>query len=61
MENDFQGLDGQTLPHMPEDFVNSVSERYIELYEMITGEAFIKADVADIEGRINKNVLAALA
>ncbi len=61
MANDFQGLEGQTLPHMPEEFVNSVSERYIELYEKITGEDFIKADVSNIEERINNNVLSALS
>ena len=57
IENDFQGLDGQKMPDMPEEFVTLVSERYIELYEKITGEAFIKADVTDINSRIEKNVL----
>ncbi|WP_027421200.1 phosphoribosylaminoimidazolesuccinocarboxamide synthase [Crocinitomix catalasitica] len=57
IENNFQGLDGQTIPEMPEAFVNTVSERYIELYEKITGEKFVKADVSNIEERINKNVL----
>mgnify|MGYP000674912735 CR=1 FL=1 len=52
----FQGLEGQTLPDMPEEFVTEVSERYIELYEKITGEAFVKADLSDIHGRIEKNV-----
>lgn len=55
--NNFQGLDGQTLPHMPEEFVNSVTERYIELYEKISGEKFIKADNSNIEQRIENNVL----
>jgi phosphoribosylaminoimidazole-succinocarboxamide synthase len=59
--NEFQGLDGQNLPHMPEEFVASVTERYIELYEKITGEAFIKADNTDIENRIEQNVLRSLA
>ena len=54
--NNFQGLDGQTIPDMPEEFVNSVSDRYIELYEKITGESFVKADVSDIESRIEQNV-----
>jgi phosphoribosylaminoimidazole-succinocarboxamide synthase len=54
--NDFQGLDGQTIPDMPESFVKTVSDRYIELYEKITGEVFVKADVSNIEQRINQNV-----
>lgn len=58
--HDFQGLEGQTLPHMPEEFVNSVTERYIELYEKITGENFVKADNSNIIQRIEKNVLTCL-
>jgi phosphoribosylaminoimidazole-succinocarboxamide synthase len=57
IEHNFQGLDGQKMPDMPEDFVNLVSERYIELYEKITGETFIKADNSNIENRIKGNVL----
>jgi len=57
IENDFQGLDGQTMPEMPEEFVTMVSERYIELYEKITGDKFIKSDVTDIHSRIETNVL----
>jgi phosphoribosylaminoimidazole-succinocarboxamide synthase len=59
--HDFQGLDGQTLPHMPEEFVSSVSDRYIELYEKITGEKFVKEDVSNIEERIKKNVMNCLS
>jgi len=55
--NGFQGKDGQSMPEMPDDFVASVSERYIELYEQITGQAFIKADTSDILTRIENNVL----
>lgn len=55
--HNFQGLDGQTMPEMPDDFVETVSERYIELYEKITGSKFVKADVSDIHSRIEKNVL----
>ena len=55
--NDFQGLTGQTIPFMPDDFVELVSSRYIELYEKITGENFVRSDVSDIENRINTNVL----
>jgi phosphoribosylaminoimidazole-succinocarboxamide synthase len=55
--NDFQGLEGQTVPVMSDDYIETVSERYIELYENITGEPFVKADVSNIQERINKNVL----
>ncbi len=54
--NDFQGLEGQKVPFMSEEYINSVSERYIELYENITGEKFVKANVENIEKRIEKNV-----
>ncbi|MFD2518202.1 phosphoribosylaminoimidazolesuccinocarboxamide synthase [Salinimicrobium flavum] len=57
IENGFQGKEGQQIPEMSEDYINSVSERYIELYEQITGETFIKADISNIEERIEKNVL----
>lgn len=52
----FQGKTGQTVPHMPDEFVAEVSERYIELYENITGEKFVKADTTHIEARILKNI-----
>jgi phosphoribosylaminoimidazole-succinocarboxamide synthase len=55
--NNFQGLEGQTVPHMTDDYIKSVSERYIELYEKITGEKFVKADISNIQERIAKNVL----
>jgi len=55
--NGFQGLEGQEVPEMSDTYITSVSERYIELYENITGETFIKADVSDIQYRINNNVL----
>lgn len=54
--NNFQGKEGQTLPAMTDAYVQSVSERYIELYENITGETFIKADVSNINQRIIQNV-----
>ncbi len=57
IQNNFQGLEGQTVPEMSEAYIQSVSERYIELYENITGETFVKADVSDIETRIEQNVL----
>ena len=56
MENGFQGKEGQTVPEMTEDYCNSVSERYIELYEKIVGDKFIKADSSDVAGRIDENV-----
>lgn len=54
---DFQGLEGQTLPEMSDEYVESVSSRYIELYEKITGERFVKADISNIQERIEQNVL----
>jgi len=57
IQNDFQGLEGQTLPEMTDAYIESVSERYIELYENITGETFLKADISDIQNRIEKNVI----
>lgn len=57
ISHDFQGLEGQTAPQMSDDYVTTVSERYIELYENITGEVFVKADVTDIQSRIETNVL----
>ena len=55
MSHGFQGKKGQQVPEMTDEFVNKVSERYIELYENITGEHFIKTDISDIHGRIEKN------
>lgn len=56
ISNGFQGKEGQQIPEMTDEYINSVSERYIELYEKIMGEPFVKADVSDIEKRINENV-----
>ena len=56
MENGFQGKEGQQVPEMTEEIVTSISERYIELFENITGEKFEKADVSNITQRIEKNV-----
>lgn len=53
----FQGKEGQQIPAMDEAYVNSVSERYIELYENILGEEFFKADISNIHERIEKHVL----
>jgi len=57
ISNNFQGLEGQTLPEMSDDYISSVSERYIELYENITGETFVKAPVENIQTRIEQNIL----
>jgi phosphoribosylaminoimidazole-succinocarboxamide synthase len=57
MENGFQGLEGQIMPVMPDDFVLEVSDRYIELYELITGQKFIKADTGQITERIEGAIL----
>ncbi|VAW29000.1 Phosphoribosylaminoimidazole-succinocarboxamide synthase, partial [hydrothermal vent metagenome] len=57
MANGFQGQAGQTVPEMTDEFVESVSERYIELYEQITGEKFQRVDAQNIPARIEKNVL----
>lgn len=56
ISNGFQGLEGQSVPEMSDAYVESVSERYIELYESIMGEAFEKADVSNIQERIGQNV-----
>lgn len=56
MEQGFQGEEGQQMPAMPDEFVNQVSERYIELYEKITGKNFERADVSDVNKRIENNI-----
>lgn len=56
MENGFQGKDGQKVPAMNPDFVNSVSERYIELYENIAGEPFVRSDVSSVVQRVEQNI-----
>jgi len=60
IENGFQGKPGQTIPEMTDDFVTIVSERYIELYEQITGEKFIKSDISNVLTRVEKNIITAL-
>jgi len=56
IDNHFQGLEGQIIPEMPEEFVQLVTNRYIELFEKISGTNFVKADNLNIEARIQKNV-----
>ena len=57
ISNGFQGLEGQKVPPMSEEYITTISERYIELYEKITGTSFIKADTTHIAQRIEENVL----
>ena len=57
IQNGFQGLEGQKVPEMTDEYITSVSERYVELYENITGEAFEASDISDIQRRIEENVL----
>jgi phosphoribosylaminoimidazole-succinocarboxamide synthase len=61
MANGFQGQEGQQVPEMTDEIVNGITERYIELYENITGETFQKAEGTDILARIEKNVTDCLA
>lgn len=60
MDNGFQGKEGQKIPEMTEAYCESVSERYIELYEKIVGEKFIKSDITDVSTRIEQNIIAYL-
>ncbi|MBK9359120.1 MAG: phosphoribosylaminoimidazolesuccinocarboxamide synthase [Bacteroidales bacterium] len=55
--NNFQGKEGQQMPEMTDLFVNQVSERYIELYESITGSPFERSDITDVPGRVENNIL----
>ena len=57
IENGFQGKEGQQIPNMPDAYIETVSERYIELFENIIGESFVKADITNIQERIEKNVM----
>jgi phosphoribosylaminoimidazole-succinocarboxamide synthase len=57
IQNGFQGLEGQTVPEMSDTYIQTVSERYIELYENITGEPFNRVDISNIDTRIEKNIL----
>lgn len=56
IDKGFQGKEGQQMPEMPDEFVSEVSERYIELYEKITGESFVKEAPGDVNKRIEKNI-----
>ena len=56
MANGFMGNPGQQVPEMTDEFVNQISERYIELYENITGEKFIKSDTSEVIARVERNI-----
>ena len=56
MDHDFQGLEGQVMPEIPDEFVQEITDRYIELYENITGEEFVRSDYSDTMRRIEDNV-----
>lgn len=58
--NGFQGKDGQQMPVMPDSFVAEITDRYIELYEKITGRAFVRHEAADLLARVERNILGAL-
>lgn len=60
MENGFQGRDGEQVPEMTDEFINQVSERYIELYENITGEKFERSDVTNVIERVENNIIECL-
>jgi len=60
IENGFQGKDGQDIPEMSDAYCNEVSERYIELYEHITGDKFLKSDVSDVLKRVEDNIINAI-
>lgn len=61
IENNFQGLEGQVIPEFTDDFVKSVSDRYIELYQQISGKVFNRADTSDLYQRIEQNVVTELS
>jgi phosphoribosylaminoimidazole-succinocarboxamide synthase len=61
IENGFQGKEGQAIPHMSDEWINEISDRYIELYEKVTGETFVRNPLDHIEQRIEKNVNEALS
>ncbi|HLP32042.1 MAG TPA: phosphoribosylaminoimidazolesuccinocarboxamide synthase, partial [Bacteroidia bacterium] len=56
IENGFQGQKGQLIPEMTDEIINSITDRYIELYEQLLGEHFVKGDYGDIMNRIENNI-----
>jgi phosphoribosylaminoimidazole-succinocarboxamide synthase len=61
IENNFMGKEGQQVPEMSDEYVNSVSDRYIELYEKVTGKKFVKTELDEVSKRVEKNILSFLA
>ena len=61
IENEFQGKEGQQVPHMSAEWVSAISERYIELFEQITGDTFQRYEGTDVSGRIAENIKSCLA
>jgi phosphoribosylaminoimidazole-succinocarboxamide synthase len=59
--NGFQGKEGQKMPAMPDEFVQEITDRYIELFEKVTGKKFVKDESGDVLGRIERNILKALS
>ena len=57
MQNGFQGKDGDIMPFMPDEFVATITDRYIELFERITGNKFVMADSSQVTQRIENNVI----
>jgi phosphoribosylaminoimidazole-succinocarboxamide synthase len=60
IENNFQGKEGQVMPELSDDFVQQISDRYIELYENIIGEKFVRGDIQNVQERIEGNISRAL-
>jgi phosphoribosylaminoimidazole-succinocarboxamide synthase len=60
IENGFQGKEGQVIPNMSDEWVNQISDRYIELYEKVTGDAFVKNDTTNLLKRVEENILKAI-
>ena len=60
IDHDFQGLEGQSIPEMSDEFIGTITDRYIELFENITGDTFLKSDQNDTLNRIEQNILKAL-
>ncbi|MBP6825400.1 MAG: phosphoribosylaminoimidazolesuccinocarboxamide synthase [Saprospiraceae bacterium] len=60
MANGFQGKEGQQMPVMPDAFVAEITDRYVELFEQVTGKKFVKDEPEDVQGRIERNILHAL-
>ncbi|MFG6424051.1 MAG: phosphoribosylaminoimidazolesuccinocarboxamide synthase, partial [Paramuribaculum sp.] len=57
IDHGFMGREGQQVPEMTDEFIQSVTDRYIELYEHITGQPFVKADESNLPDRITVNIL----